>query len=460
LNPVTLFSHHMVLQREMSVPVWGFAPPASTVTVQFNGQEKSTKTNAQGSWRLNLDAMKAGGPYVLTISCSDGKAGYPRSLKYEDVLVGEVWYAAGQSNMEHQLAWTDPTASDPGGMGAVTNREAEIAAADYPQIRTFNHYVQPSGTPVKYTNGSWRICTPANAPHFRAIPYFFGRKLHLELNVPIGLITGAYGGSAIEQWLSREAFDSDPELSKLSGSSLYNGFVHPIIPYGMRGFLWCQGEANSKSNGIQYRKLLQAMILDSRRRWERPDLSFYVVQLAYKPGYGGDWPLVQEAQQMALKLPHTGMAVTVDVGDPVQIHYPNKQDPALRLAMWALAKNFSKDVIYSGPLYDRMQVEGKTIRVHFKEVGNGLKVRGAGGLTHFLIAGKDRVFKPATAVIEKNTVLVSSPEVPEPVAVRYAFTDNPAGCNLFNIAHPPKSGKGPQHHPVEYPAAPFRTDDW
>ncbi len=460
LNPSCIFSSGMVLQRQMAVPIWGFAPPASTVTVQFNRQEKSTTVDAQGNWKLNLDSMEAGGPQSLTISCTAGNQGYPRTLKYDNVLIGEVWFCSGQSNMEHQLSWSDPTPTDPGGMGAIRNREAEIAAADYPQIRTFNHYVQPSGTPVRYTSGTWQSCTPANAGQFRAIPYFFGRKLHLELKVPIGLITGVYGGSGIELWLSREALDSDPELSKLSGSTLFNAYIHPVIPYSIRGFLWCQGEANSKVNGILYRKEIKALIQDVREKWGRPDLSFFLVQLAYKPGYGGDWPLVQEAQRMALELPHTGLAVTMDVGDAVQIHYPNKQDPGLRLAMWALARNFGKEVVCSGPLYDRMEVEGKHIRVHFREVGKGLKVRGEGGLNHFQIAGKDRVFKPASAVIDKNTVLVSSPEVPEPVAVRYAFTDNPAGCNLFNIANPPKTGTPIHHHPVELPAAPFRSDDW
>jgi len=460
LNPSSIFSSNMVLQRRMAVPIWGWAPSASTVTVLFNGQKKSVAADEKGVWRVNLEPMEAGGPFALTMECSAGKAGRPRSLKFDNVMVGEVWFCSGQSNMEHQLSWSDPTATDPGGMGAVTNRAAEIAAANYPRIRMFNHYVQPSATPVKHTAGSWKVCTPTNAPDFRAIPYFFGRKLHLELDVPIGLVSGVYGGSPIAQWLSREALDSDPDLRKLPGSSLFNAYVHPVIPYAVRGFLWCQGEADSKANGALYRKEIRALIQDVRGKWGRPDLSFYIVQLAFKPGYGGDWPVVQEAQRMALELPHTGLAVAMDVGDARQIHYPNKQDPGLRLAMWALAKNFGKDVVYSGPLYDRIQVEGRQIRIHFREVGKGLKAKGGGALARFQIAGSDRVFKPASAVIDKDTVVVSSPEVPAPVAVRYAFTDDPTGANLFNIANTPKSGHATHPHPAELPAAPFRTDAW
>lgn len=449
----------MVLQRDMAVPVWGWAEAGEEVTVSFAGQTKKTKTGDDGKWTVSLDPLKANGNgSALTIT---GK----NKITLENVLVGEVWICSGQSNME----WAIKQSMNP---------KEEAAAANYPQIRLFNvpgHTVSP--LPKEEGAGQWQVCDPNSANNFSAVGYFFGRRLHKDLKVPVGLIGSNWGGTRIEPWTTLAGFESVPELSKIADqvknykqdtrvgggqpSAIYNSMVHPLTPFAMRGGIWYQGESNG-NEGITYYQKKHALVNGWRKAFQNKDLAFYWVQLANfqkesdKPEGGDGWAKLREAQTQALDIPGTGMAVITDIGAANDIHPRNKQDVGWRLAQWALHQTYGqKDLVPSGPLYKSHKVEGKTIRLSFDHVGSGLIVGKKNGLEptaevkdgkleHFSISGKDNKWVWADARIDGQTVVVESKEITEPVAVRYGFTMNPAKANLYN-----KEG---------LPAGPFRTD--
>lgn len=481
----SVFGDHMVLQCNQPVPIWGWAQPGEKVTVGLADQSKTATADASGRWSVRLDAMKAGGPHVLRVQGTN-------TLERTDVLVGEVWLCSGQSNMAMTV-------------GGSQNRDAEIAAADFPQIRMLMVARKTAEKPQDDCEAQWIVCSPQTVAGFSAAAYFFGRELHQKLAVPVGLINSSWGGTPIQAWTSWEAQQSVPELKRLlegferaaaaydpqvaqerfekqlaqwkeaqakakaegrpftarrpqppvdprqsqhAPARLYNGMIAPLAPYALRGALWYQGESNA-GNAPLYGLQLRTMIANWRQDW-KTDFAFLFVQLPNfmapqaQPSETGGWPLIREQFFKTLAVPNTGMAVTIDIGEEKDIHPKNKQDVGKRLAQWALAKTYGKDVLASGPLYKAMRKEGDTIVLTF-DYADGLAARDGGKLRGFAIAGEDKKFVWAEAKIEGDQVVVSAPGVKSPAAVRYAWANNP-DCNLVN-----KAG---------LPASPFRTDDW
>jgi len=607
-----VFSDHMVLQRGRAVPVWGLADAGEGITVTLNGASRQARAGADGRWRVDLPAQGAGGPFTLTVA---GKS----TLRVRDVLVGEVWVASGQSNMALALARAS---------------RADAASASHGRIRLFTVPRTTSLRPVENLAASWQACTPEAAGAFSAVAYYFGRQLHEELGVPVGLVHTAWPGSLGEEWTALAALQGDPRLApivqdwqqrartwiggeenpsradlrfgaieligadrarplrlapagpgaaggpwrfswesapemsfewqegpeptgrlhgelrardsarltvdinadgspadirgddairlRVSGEGqfqlrtlqpsltdwddyssevvaaspgwrevtlpiaslkqagwgvrrpftadavsalvieallgpdgarppggLYNAMIAPLTPYAIQGAIWYQGEGNA-GRARQYRALLPALIQSWRAGWGQGDFPFLIVQL---PNYRSRSPLPQEsgwaelreAQAMALRVANTGLAVTIDVGEAEDVHPANKRPVGERLARWALGTVYGRPGEYSGPLFESVQVEGAAARIRFRHTGSGLATTDHLPPRGFAIAGADREFKWAQAEIERDTVLVHHPDVTQPVAVRYAWADNP-DCNLGN-----REG---------LPAAPFRTDDW
>jgi sialate O-acetylesterase len=442
----SVISDNMVLQQQFEVPIWGWAKPGEKINVKasWDQHEITATAGSDGKWTVKLSTPKATNiPQSITIN----------ETVLENILIGEGWICSGQSNM-----WWP--------MSQNMNADKEIAAANYPEIRLFYVAREFADEPKKDCYGKWTECNPQTAASFSAVAYFFGRELRQQLGIPIGLIHTSWGGTPAEAWTRKEVLQSDPELAiylkrfeekvvvaepgivprdQRSPSSLYNAMIAPLIPFGMKGVIWYQGESNRKEAKL-YEKLFPAMIKNWRDDWGHGDFPFYFVQIA---PYNYETPMVcallRDAQRKSLSVPNTGMAVTLDIGNPNDIHPRNKQDVGKRLALWALASDYGKqDVVYSGPLYKSMKVEKNKIRLFFDHFGKGLMAKG-GELSHFEIAGEDRQFFPAKAKIEGKTIVVSSDKLKSPVAVRFAFhnTDEP---NLFN-----KEG---------LPASSFRTDDW
>jgi len=625
-----LFSNNMVLQQQQDIPVWGTAEPGGEVVVKFDGKEKKGIVGDDGKWQVNLPPVSAGGPYQLIINGEQTQV-------IENVLVGEVWICSGQSNMEMAVSAS---------WGQIDNDKDEVANANYPDIRLFIVDKKMAETPQEnLESDGWKECSPESVPEFSAVAYFFGRHLQSELNVPIGLIETAWGGTLVEAWTSKKTLEQFPEFTDLvesltldtstdeektaaikkrsnewpdkieqilkdkgtfdngfqnadfntdkwktmklpttweqagleydgvvwfsksvnipkswkgqdlvlslgkindyditwfngvkigrgtdvselreykipsslvntgankivvevldignnggiygpakkmnlsakedsislvgnwkynmdpvqidvsklpekptvnSGANrptvLYNAMINPIIPYGIKGAIWYQGESNAE-RAYQYRTLFKSFINDWRREWNIGDFPFIFVQLAnfkdVKEQPGDDsWAELREAQTMALELPNTGMAVTIDIGDAKDIHPKNKQDVGKRLALNALAKVYDKDIPFSGPMYASMKVEGNKINLKFTNTDGGLKIKNASELKGFAIAGADKKFVWAKAEIKGDEIIVWNAKIKKPVAVRYAWASNPV-CNLYN-------GAG-------LPASPFRTDDW
>src|SRR6476469_8656466 len=614
-----IFGDSMVLQRDKTIPVWGWANAGETVTIQFHNQKKTVRTSRDGKWTLTLNPEAAGGPYTLT---AKGK----NTITLDDVLVGDVWICSGQSNMEFQVV-------------SAINAAQEIVSADYPQIRHFKVANSIAETPQQdlVNESSWKPATTQNVGNFTAVGYFFARELYKQLNVPIGLINTTWGGTDVETWTSREAFENSDEfknmiagvrtmnldslakahsrtaqeaIQKLQGglpdagtaatwknatiddsawphmslpqlwenalfdldgvvwfrktievapesagkqaelylamiddndetyvngtkvgstkaynakrvylipegvlkpgknviavrvedtgggggiygdasdmklvvgnstqslagdwvfhvesisststtinpnslpTLLYNAMVNPLIPFAIKGAIWYQGE-NNAGRAYQYRTAFPLMINDWRRRWGY-DFLFYFVQLASFNAGGGNsrkgsnWAELREAQTMTLTLPHTGMAVTTDVGESNDIHPKNKQDVGLRLAAVALHDAYGKANVFSGPVYQSMNVEGNKVVLSFTNVGTGLMAKDKYGyLKGFEVAGADQTFYYAKAFVQGDKVVVSADSVSAPVAVRYAWADDAGDANLYN-----QEG---------FPAVPFRTDTW
>jgi sialate O-acetylesterase len=630
IKPAELFGDYMVLQQGCAVPVWGSADPGGMVTVTALDQKKEVIAGKDGRWMVKLDALKAGGPYELKVFGAE-------TITYKNVLVGEVWLGSGQSNMEMPLA----------GWGEVMNFKDEIAAADFPNIRLYHVERSLAYTPQSQAkNSGWQICSPHSVAEFSATAFFFGRKLHQDLQVPVGIIHSSWGGTVIEAWISagalkplpefeqplqtinkkannatppeeaqrkferelaawqtdmdkrdagysenprwyaenldarqwktmklpelwesRELPDMDgvvwfrreidlpaswagknlqlyagkiddvdttwfngekigsvsvwdqprvytipgklvkagrnaltirvldtgggggiwgePELLKIEVSKnelitltgtwqyrvgvdwktaparpfnpnnpnqptvLFNAMIHPVLPYALKGAIWYQGESNA-GRAYQYRALFPMMIKDWRSRWGLGDFPFMFVQLANwlerdaEPGEN-NWAELREAQTMTLSLPNTGMAVAIDIGDAKDIHPKNKQEVGRRLALNALKIAYKKDIVGCGPIYKSMSVENNRIRLTFSNNDGGLKTSDGDAVRGFAVAGADRVWRWAKAEIQGGEILVSSPQIKNPVAARYAWAANP-DCNLVNGS--------------DLPASPFRTDDW
>jgi sialate O-acetylesterase len=439
---------NMVLQRDQAVPLWGWDAAGTEVTVTLGELKATAKADAEGKWMVRLPAMKAGGPYEVTIQGTD-------TVKLDNVLVGEVWFCSGQSNME----WT---------VKASANPQEEIAAANHPRIRHIKIPHVPAETPQSdVKSDGWKVCSPETAPDFTAVGYFFGRNLQEKLDVPIGLIGCNWGGTRIEPWTPPQGFKAISALKDIADNldkfpqkndkgainhqtalALYNGMVAPLVPYGIKGALWYQGESNN-GEGMLYQEKMKALISGWRSVWNQPDLPFLYVQLAsyrYVNRNPADLAGIWEAQTATLAVPYTGMAVTVDISDVKDIHPKNKQDVGKRLSLWALAKVYGQSgLVYSGPLYKSMKVDGNKIRLAFDHVGGGLASRDGRPLTWFTIAGEDKNFVEAEAKIEGQEIVVSSQSIEKPMAVRFAWNQE-AEPNLSN-----KDG---------LPASPFRTDRW
>ena len=483
VTPNGLFSDHMVLQQGMKVPVWGDAAEGEQVTVGFAGQ-KATATTKNGRWMAWLTPMKASNtPQTMTITGSN-------TIAIQDVLVGEVWVCGGQSNMERQLGLRPP-------QNPLVNWQQEAASANYPLIRQMIVPHVIAASPQLNLSGTWSVCTPQTAINFTAVGYYFGRDLYKNLNVPIGLIHSSWGGTPAEAWTRHEILagnplltpilddyakavasypqrlaqfkadepklmqdytaaaalaaaqgkhappapkaPGDPDKGPYGPSHLYDAMINPLLPYAIRGVIWYQGESNS-DRGMQYRTLFPAMIADWRAQWGEGDFPFLFVQVA---GYAKTVPEIREAQLFtALKTPNTAMAVITDYSDATNIHPSNKEPVGDRLALAARALAYGQSIEYSGPLYKEAKIDGGKVILSFTHTGTGLTSRGQ-PLKGFTIAGADKAFVPADAEIKGDTVVVSSPQVPSPSAVRYGWANVP-DCNLYNVEG--------------LPASPFRTD--
>jgi sialate O-acetylesterase len=480
-----IFGSHMVLQRDQKDRVWGKAAAGEEVTVAIGDQSKSTKAGDDGSWSVTLDPLPAGGPHTLTVK---GK----NTVTFDDVLVGEVWLCSGQSNMELPVA-------------AAHDGDIEALAASLPKIRLISVPQRGTQEPQDDFRGRWEVCSPSTVKGFSAVGFFFGRQLHETLGVPVGLIDDAWGGSACEAWIRRDRLAADSKFkglldrwekiereyphdkeeyakkladwekavaeAKAAGKqpprhpddpegrmrgnarpgNIYNGVLKPTIGYGIRGAIWYQGETNA-GRAYQYRDLFPLMIKSWRDEWGIGDFPFYWVQLADYMSEKSEpadsaWAELREAQTMTMdKLPNTGQAVIIDIGEGKDIHPRNKQDVAKRLARWALARDYGVEVPYKSPTYRAMKTHGNRVTLTFFDAGDGLRTFDVNAVRGFTIAGKDRKFAPAKAEIHgKDQVEVWSDDVSDPVAVRYAWADNPV-CNLYSRAG--------------LPVTPFRTDDW
>jgi sialate O-acetylesterase len=466
----------MVLQQGVPVRIWGSADAGESVRIDFQGQSASTKASENGKWTVWLKPLATAGPLEMTVTASN-------TITIKDILVGEVWLGSGQSNMEFQLE-------------RAINHDEALAHAAYPLIHLFHVRRAVADQPLDDVAGDWQVCSAESVKLFSAVEYFFGRHLYESLHVPMGLIESDWGGTPAQSWTSHAALEADPVLrfildgwektladypaakekydqqlepwnqavaaAKAEGKTppnrpgaplgpgnqntpagLYNGMIAPLTPYAIRGVIWYQGEsnANDQTNAYRYRRLFADMIEDWRNRWGEGDFPFLFVQLAnYKTN--PYWTVLRESQTETLRLSNTGMAVIIDVGESHDIHPKNKQDVGYRLALAALHIAYGQPGEYSGPLFRQATAEGAAMRVWFTHA-EGLQARGGGAITGFTIAGADHNFVPAEVQVDGDTVVVSSAQVSNPVAVRYAWADDPV-CNLVNRAG--------------LPAGPFRSD--
>lgn len=484
VKPHALFSDHMVLQRGKPLKVWGTCAEGEQITVAIQGKSAPAETKGTG-WIATLPPLVEGGPFTLTIQ---GK----NTIEIKDVLIGEVWIASGQSNMEWPLAASEN--------GAETAKKSTN-----PRLRLFTVPKRTSTKPESDVTSKWLECKPETAASFSAVGYFFGRDLEKALNVPVGIINSSWGGTPAQAWTTREkllgnktlahyvsnlekagqkfdadkstlpekhkkalelhklavekakaekkpiprapAMPTDPRLSPGSAATLYNGMIHPLRHYTIAGAIWYQGESNAGS-AFEYRTLYPAMITSWREAFGQGDFPFHGVQLApfmaiSNAPQDSAWAELREAQFLATRaIPHVGMAVITDVGDEKDIHPRKKEPVGARLALLALQDSYGKEIVANGPTFKSLKVDGSKAVISFDNTGSGLKCNGD-SLTGFTIAGADRKFHNATATIEGNTVIVTSPSVHEPVAVRFGWANYPV-VNLWN-----KNG---------LPAVPFRTD--
>jgi sialate O-acetylesterase len=496
-----MFGDNMVLQSDKTVPVWGWAEPGEKITVKCDRQKAVAIADQTGKWRVQLEGLKPDSrPTIMTVAGRN-------AITFTNVLVGEVWLGSGQSNME--MAMKD-----------ITNSKEEMASATNSSIRLFTVPRLFTGIPTHDVEAKWIVCSPENIKEFSATLYLFGREIVSKTKRPLGLIHSSVGGTRIELWTAPEGLPDSTNVIKAlnqtienyrkelpaqlaefekwtkkakaalvdgadippapemrtpgSLNPLYNGMIHPLVPFAIRGAVWYQGEWNGGEDEV-YHQRMKTLVAGWRSVWNMPEMPFYYVQLArmpekdHSPWLGNGLAPTRDAQRRSLDIPHTGMAVIIDLEGSSGWHPGDKQDVGLRLSLWALRNEYGmKDLACSGPLYKSMTVEGNRIRIKFDNVGSGLMIASKTGvapikrtpdqkLNSFAIAGSDpaapagsavasnRWFN-ASATIDGNDVLVSAPEVPNPVAVRYAYCNDPEGCNLYNKE--------------ELPASPFRTDNW
>jgi sialate O-acetylesterase len=440
VRPNSIFADHVVLQKGMEVPVWGAADDGEKITVTFNGQTLTTVASG-GKWMVRLKAM----PYVtnpqeLIIAGSN-------TVVIRDVLVGEVWLCSGQSNMERQLGPRPP-------QPLITNWEKERDDANFPLIRQFYVPLKYAKNKVDDVHGKWSVCSPQTVSDFSAVGYFFAKNLYMNLNVPVGILFSAFGGTPAEDWMSYEALASNPAIShivrdydQIPGwrpegkvmNGLYNGMIYPLIPFAFKGVAWYQGE-NNNERPKEYQELLPAMIQNWRNDFRHGEFPFLIVQVA--PNHELS-PELREAQLIVTqKVRNAALIVTTDCGDRDDIHPPFKQPVGERLALAARGLAYNQSVVYSGPVFKSMKTKGGKAELSFTSIGNGLVSRG-GALKGFTIAGADGLYYPAEAEIRKDKVLVRSSKVAEPRNVRYGW-ENVPDVNLYN-----REG---------LPASPFRTD--
>jgi sialate O-acetylesterase len=481
-----VISDGMVLQQNQKVPIWGKADPGESVTVRFAAQSKTTTADGDGEWLIKLDPMRANAtPATLTISGRN-------TIEVKNILVGEVWLVSGQSNMQRLLSET-------------ADGEAAIAAADHPLIRLFNVSRQVAFKHAPPPLGRWQASSPQSVKDFSAAGYYFGVELEKELRVPIGLINASYGGSQAEAWTPveylttsndlkptvertkiwdeerprvRAEYDeaikkwrADADKATAAGArpspsppvpdalreyriaaSIYDGMIAPLMPFYIRGAFWYQGESN-EARAQQYGILLPTMIKAWRERWAEGDFPFGIIQLPNyrdpKPDPADEpWSHIREAQRRTVvSTPNTGLIVTIDIGEAHDIHPKNKLDVGKRMARWALADVYGRKIPKSGPMFREARSTHSQVIIKFDDVGNGLRVRDGNELSEFAIAGEDRKWYWANAkIVGKDTIQVWSESVKQPIAVRYAFNNNPRHPNLTND--------------TGLPAAPFRTDNW
>ena len=475
----------MVLQQKQKVPVWGMADPGEAVTVTFAGQKKTVVAGGDGKWRVELTTLSASfKPQTIIIA---GK----NRIELSDILVGEVWLVAGQSNMQRLLRET-------------ANGEAVQAAANHPNIRLFNASREVAFKKKQGKLGEWASCTTASVAEFSAAGYYFGVEMERELKVPIGLLNSSYGGSQAEAWTPVEYLNANADLkatvertriwgaeraqvridydaaikkwredqdkAKAAGarpspspgvpdalrdyriaSSIYDGMIAPLMPFAIKGAIWYQGESN-EARAEQYNILLPMMIRSWRERWGQGNFPFGIIQLPNYRGVKGEpeeapWSFIREAERRtALADKNAGLIVTIDIGEANDIHPKNKLDVGKRMAIWALKNVYGRKRVDS-PVLAKTEIVGGKIILTFAGVGSGLKIKDGDRLDEFAIAGADKKWIWAVAkIIGKNKIEVWSPKINEPKAVRYAFNSNPKHPNLTN-----DSG---------LPASPFRTDDW
>lgn len=441
-----LFSDHMVVQRDMPVPIFGAAAANEAITVKLGAVQAEGKAGVDGRFLIRLPSQPAGGPFELTVN----------TLVIKDVYVGEVWLASGQSNMDYRidckLGWS--TCGTP-----LKDMAKEISDANNPLIRMITINRKGSATPqTTMTTQKWAVGIKEAIKPFSAVGYFFAREVQNSLpGVAVGIVHASFGASCIECWMSKESLAGIPSFAPLLAAyekspnhgdqhnpyNCYNGQIHPLKPYAVRGAIWYQGESLTRGEAT-YRDLQVELAQSWRREWGQ-DMTFLIAQLA---NHNKDTrPLLREAQmQGAQMLPNAGLAVTIDIGEATNIHPVNKQDVGLRLGLAARAIAYKQPIHYSGPLYDRMAVEGSSIRLFFRHAGGGLLLKGTGNDTSFQIAGADGRFVKAMAMIDRDTtLLVSSTAVPAPEHARYAFSFNPT-ATLYSKALP------------NLPASPFRTN--
>jgi len=431
-----LISDGMVLQRGRNVRIWGWAGEGEKVTVKFRGQTLSD-TAKDGRWSVSLKPMRAGGPFPMTISGAN-------TIEFSNVLVGDVWVCSGQSNMQWPMGW-------------LPDEKDEVESSANPRIRLFSVPHTQAEQPRDDIESSWTPCDPQDVVDFSAVGYFFGRDLQKAVKVPIGLIDSSVGGTPAEAWTRESYLDAAPDLKAIvyeyresaqqgswQSGGLYNGMIAPLLPFPIKGAIWYQGESNARRPET-YETLLPALIRNWREDWGVGEFAFLIVQIAPfgKNGKVSPWSVVREAQMLtSLRTPRVGLVVTTDIGDRKNIHPLKKEPVGARLALAARAIAYGEKLVYSGPIYKSMKVEGDKIALRFNHVGGGLMAVGS-VLRGFEIAGKEGQYVRADAVIDGDRVIVSSEGVPRPVSVRYGWAQTPQ-CNLSN-----REG---------LPASPFRTD--
>jgi sialate O-acetylesterase len=466
-----ILANHMVVQRDLPVHVWGMATPGEDVSVSFRGETRTAKASQLGRWSVYLKPGAAGGPFQLIVKGAPavgGDAAPAQTITLDDVLVGDVWLASGQSNMGFSMRQAATAAED-------------LPHAANPSIRLLvvkeraSEYAQDD-----IETDGWAPSTPETAKDFSAVAWYFAREIERREHVPVGVIDSTWGGTVAESWTRLAALGEDaalapvfvsrgrmtdreadalledkdqqrqsaealaqgkpepqfpwhPMLAMWGPGLLWNGMIAPLTPFPLRGVIWYQGESNSivERGPALYHRIFRTLIEDWRRQWGEGDFPFLYVQIAnFKSKPIEDWATIREAQLKTLELRNTAMAVTIDIGDPDNVHPTDKVDVGLRLALAARALSYGENVSYSGPLFRQATPEGSAIRVWFDHHAKGLVVKGS-ELTGFEVAGADGKFVAATARIEGTTVVASSPDVAAPKFVRYGWANSPQ-CNLFN----------------------------